>query len=473
MKRWTLRTKLTAWSALMVGIALVICGAGAILFIHEEQIEALDDQLKNEAHTFFGAIDLDGATLDWTQRADVKAILPLTRTERFVEIVGADGQSLYRSKEPKRADLPRLGAGAHTIRIGKDDARLGIFPSSGRTPASKGMTLYLATELNEIDADSTELVIGLLLGLPLIVATIALGGWWLARKALAPVSDIATAAEQITAENLDLRLSAPPVHDEIGRLTDVLNAMLDRLSSSFRQAVRFSADASHELKTPLTVLRSSIEDLMESPTLASEDRASVSALLEQTHRLTGITESLLLLSRADTGRLQLDFRPSDVAEIVTACADDAHIMAESRDITIEKDVPAELIATVDPRRLGQILLNLLDNAVKYNRTGGVIRINAAMAGDQLTFTVANTGPGIPPENIPHLFERFFRSNVNPDTPGQGLGLSLARELARAHGGDLELVQSDAEWTKFLLRIPNTGLANPQTPRSAKRETAAV
>ncbi len=452
MMPWTLGAKLTAWSALMVGVALILCGVGAVLFIHGEQIESLDDQLKNEAHTFFGAVDRSGG-LDWKQRGAVKAILPLTRTERFVEITGADGRSLYRSKEPKRADLPRLGAGTHTIKIGKDNARLGIFPSNGQTPVSKGLTLYVATELNEINADSTQLVFGLAIGLPLIVATIAFGGWWLARKALAPVSEIATAAEQITAEHLHRRLAAPAVRDEIGRLTDVLNAMLDRLDASFRQAVRFSADASHELKTPLTVLRSSIEDLMGSPTLAPDDLAAVSALLEQTHRLTGITESLLLLSRADTGRLQLDFTSCDVAEIITGCADDALIMAEPRDVTIEKEVPAKLIATVDPRRLGQILLNLLDNAVKYNRPGGAIRVSAATNGEQLTFTVANTGPGIPVDHLPQLFERFFRSNAHPDTPGQGLGLSLARELARAHGGDLELVKSDAEWTVFTLRIP--------------------
>ena len=129
MKRWTLRTKLTAWSALMVGVVLIVCGAGAVLFMQYEQIEVLDDQLANEAHTFFGTVDRVGTTLDWTQRAEVKAILPLTRTERFVEITGADGRSLYRSKEPKRADLPRLGPGTHTIKIGKDNARLGIFPS--------------------------------------------------------------------------------------------------------------------------------------------------------------------------------------------------------------------------------------------------------------------------------------------------------------------------------------------------------
>ncbi len=456
MKRWSLGTKLTAWSALTVGIPLVVIGVGAVFFIQQEQIESLDDQLRNEAHTFFGAVARSGSGLDWRQRAEVKAILPLTRTERFVEIVGADGSVLYRSKEPKHGAIPRFGPGAYTTRLGKDNVRLGVF-------AADGLTLYLATELSEINADEAQLLSGLFIGLPVVVGIISLGGWWLARKALAPVREIASAAEHMTVDNLDRRLPTPEVRDEIGRLTDVLNAMFDRLNVSFRQAVRFSADASHELKTPLTVLRSSIEDLLESPTLAPADQASVSTLLEQTHRLTGITESLLLLSRADAGRLRLDFASSDVLEIITACADDALIMAEERGITMEKDVPAALVATVDPRRLGQILLNLFDNAVKYNRPGGIVRVAAEMSGDQLVFTVSNTGSGIPPKHIPHLFERFFRADPQPDMPGQGLGLSLARELARAHGGDLELARSDAEWTVFVLRIP-AGISSADTAR---------
>ena len=252
MKHWTLGAKLTAWSAVMVGTALLVCGVAAVMFIQEEQIESLDDLLRNEAHTFFGEVERRGAVLDWRDRADVKAILPLTRTERFVEVVDAEGVSLYQSKELKRAGFPRLGAGTHTVKVGKDSVRLGIFPSNSEAPLARSLTLYLGTELNEINSDADMVAGSVLAGLLLVVGIIALGGWWLARKALAPVREIALAAEKITAAHLDHRLPPPGVRDEIGRLTDVLNAMFDRLDMSFRQAVRFSADASHELKTWVT-----------------------------------------------------------------------------------------------------------------------------------------------------------------------------------------------------------------------------
>ena len=445
MRNWPLRTKLTAGSALVAGLALLLCGIGAVLFIQEEQIETLDDQLANEAHTFFGEVARSSGRLDWTQHESINAILPLTRTKRFVEVVAADGAGLYRTKEPHHGALPRLSPGMHTIKAGGKAARLGVF-------TEHGVTLYLAAGLDEIDADTTGIMLGFFVGLPLFVGVVAVGAWWVARKALAPVDEITVATQQITTERLDSRLPVPRVNDEIGRLTHVLNAMFDRLDAGFRQAARFSADASHELKTPLTVLRTGIEALLDSPTLSANDAATVAALLDQTHRLTSITGTLLLLSRADAGRLDLDFAPCDVAEIISACGDDARIMAEARDITIESDVPATLPAFADERRLAQIVLNLLDNAVKYNRPEGTVRIKAERLGGQVVVTVENTGAGIAEKDVPKLFERFFRSDSYPDAPGHGLGLSLARELARAHRGDLKLEKSNPEWTSFELRI---------------------
>ncbi len=444
MKHWSLRAKLTAWSAVVVAIAVFICAIGTVIFLRHEQIESVDRGLRNEARTFFREAEVHGG-LSGKRPEEIAAFLAIADDSRYVEVVQQDGTNLYRSPNLKGDSLTRFARHAQTIIVANDRSRLTLF--------TKGpYTLFLAADLDEVDSDTKEAVAAMLIGLPSLLGLVALGGWWLARTALAPIREITAAAEQITAARLDQRLPIPASGGEIGRLAVVLNQTFDRLEQSFHQAVRFSADASHELKTPLAVLRASIEDLMDSRALAESDRKAIAALLEQTHRLSSITQSLLLLSRADAGRLRLDPVPTDLTELITACVDDARVMAEDRQITVDAAIPDDLQASVDAPRVSQILLNLLDNALKYNRERGAVRVSAEAMGDDFKIQVENTGPGILAENAPHLFTRFYRAAETSGTPGCGLGLSLSRELARAHGGDVILLDSDEGWTAFELRI---------------------
>jgi signal transduction histidine kinase len=230
------------------------------------------------------------------------------------------------------------------------------------------------------------------------------------------------------------------------------------LEKSFGQAQRFSADASHELKTPLTVLRSGLEDFLDRGHLNPSQRRAVAGLLEQTTRLSRIVESLLLLSRADTGRLVLDLQPLDLVGLIQDCLEDGQILARKKAVALECRLPERLPASVDPGRFSQILMNLLENAIKYSGRGGLVRVTAGHgpSSGTVTITVGNTGPGIRPEDAPHVFERFFRSDRVSKTAGHGLGLSLARELARAHRGELTLVRTSPAWTEFCIQLP--GLA---------------
>ncbi len=447
MKHWHLSTKLTAWSALIVGLSVLACAVGTAIFLRHEQLEMLDNQLKREARHFF---------TEWERRADqsfdqklveVEQMLPVPASKRYFELLDDNRQVLYRSKDLPVRDLPSPRLIVDTVRLPKQYYRLATFQKDG-------LELRLAANIHEIETDAAERAMAILPALPLLVGLTVFGGWWIARKALDPVNSIAASAEQITAERLDRRLPAPPVEDEIGRLTRVLNEMFDRLDQSFQQAVRFSADASHELKTPLTVLRTGIDDLLESPALSERDRTAVAGLLEQTLRLSSIIDSLLLLSRADCGRLQLDLLPTDVLELIATCVEDARIQAEPRQIDIEARLPRSLWGYVDAGRLGQILLNLLSNAIKFNVDRGHITVTAGQdeAAKFLWIRVGNTGPAIPPNEVPHVFERFFRSDNQREVPGHGLGLSLAKELARAHDGDLELEHSEDGWTQFRLTL---------------------
>ncbi len=455
MRDWPLGVKLTIWSALVVGAALTLCGFGAVYFVREEQIESLDEQLRQEARVFFHEHERRGPELDWSDRRQVKQMLPLTFRGRIVELADSGGRELYWSREPGEAHLPASAPGFTTVILGQLRIRVGVFERAG-------LVLRLGADIREIQGDTSALTVRYLAVLPLLLGSVAFGGWWLARQALEPVRAIATAAEQITADRLDRRLPVSRTRDEIGRLSTVLNAMFDRLDQSFRQSARFSADASHELKTPLTILRATIEDVLDSPTLSETDRAAIGTLLEQTRRLASITESLLLLSRADAGRLKLDLADADLCEIIVACTEDAGVLAEDRAITIETELPASLHVHLDAARFTQILLNLLDNAVKYNRAAGEVRVTLADGGTNWNLLIGNTGPGIAPAHRARLFERFFRGEHNTGDRGCGLGLSLARELARAHGGDVELVRSEEGWTEFAISLPKhgAGIANP-------------
>jgi two-component system, OmpR family, heavy metal sensor histidine kinase CusS len=236
--------------------------------------------------------------------------------------------------------------------------------------------------------------------------------------------------------------------------------MLERLERGHRQAVRFTADASHELKTPLALIAAGLEELLRRRDLAPEVVTALGSLLEDNRRLAAVCQDLLVLSRADAGRLALDRQPHDLRALVEAAVEDARILGEERAITFEIELPTQAGEFVDARYLTRILLNLLSNAVKYNHDRGCVRLELTKEAEQWSLTIGNTGPGIAAEHQGRLFERFFRADYSDATHGHGLGLSLSRELARAHGGELVLLGSDAKWTIFRLTLPRTVFEPP-------------
>ncbi len=229
-------------------------------------------------------------------------------------------------------------------------------------------------------------------------------------------------------------------------------AALESTSQELQRSARFSADASHQLKTPVTVLRAGLEGLLAGENLGPEAREEVSALVHQTFRLATVIEDLLLLSRMDAGRLQIQFSRLNLSPVLEALLDDLGALPDIFDLEIDADIPPALWITGEKRYAELILQNLLENARKYNHTGGRVHISAAKQDDWAVVIVGNTGPAIPPSSQAHIFERFHRGAVGENVPGHGIGLNLARELARLHGGDLRLSRSDDEWTEFELRF---------------------
>ncbi len=240
-------------------------------------------------------------------------------------------------------------------------------------------------------------------------------------------------------------------------------AQLQTTADELQRSARFSADASHQLKSPITVLRAGLDSLLARDGFPQEVYEEISALIHQTYRLTGVVEDLLLLSRMDAGKLRLRLHTIDLTRLVDEWVDDLRAVPEAADLRIESDSPAELQIAGEIKYTALVVQNLLDNARKYNRRGGTIRIVAGEENGEVELRVANTGRGIPTEAQPYIFERFHRAGASEDVPGHGLGLNLARELVRLHGGELRLVRSDAEWTEFSVSFPaaSSVLLNPK------------
>lgn len=217
--------------------------------------------------------------------------------------------------------------------------------------------------------------------------------------------------------------------------------------------MRFSADASHHLKTPIAVLRAGIEEIVSDPECNPRTQATAEGLLHRIHQLNAVADNLLLLARADAGRLELRKEKFDLSELLEGVLDDARALAEPLDLTVEADVPKTLPLQADRAYVGMIAQKLLENAIKYNVPGGRIRVAARSVNGSVELSVGNTGECIPADRVAHLFERFYRARGDERVAGSGLGLSTARELARAHGGEISLLRSDSSWTELQVRLP--------------------
>ena len=450
MIRLPFRRRLTVWSTLVAAVAIAICGVVAAAVVYRAEIADVDVDLRAESEHFFSELNRHGgARFDWKKvETEVHEWLPLQNPPRFMEI-RVKNETRWRSGNLPAPGFSMEPSGLRNARVGDHALRLLVREEGG-------VTFAIAAEKLEANELTRDVGLAMLAGLPVALIIAWLGGARVARLAVRPVESMTAATEHITAERLDQRVPVPTVADEIQKHARILNATLDRLERSYQQALRFSADASHELKTPLTVMRASIEAVLDSPSLGENDRAAISGLLEQTRRLSNITGSLLLLARADAGRLTLDLADHDLAALTEACAEDARIAAEPHHVTVECTLPPQAPARVESLRFAQIVSNLLDNAVKYNVPGGRVRVTLADQGPNWKLIVGNTGPGIATELQERLFERFFRAEHTSEKSGHGLGLSLARELARAHGGEITVTQAGPDWTEFTVTLPKAG-----------------
>lgn len=296
------------------------------------------------------------------------------------------------------------------------------------------------------------------------------GGWLVSLRAVRPIQTITAVAKEISATNLSRRIDVAGTQSELGTLAEVLNDTFARLEAAFQQQVRFTADASHELRTPLAVIHTHAQLALSRDRSAEEYRRMFETCLRASDRMKSLVDSLLLLARADAGRLSLNRTEFDLRDIVEECVEMVAPLAAKKSVTVESDLQS-VVMTADATRVAQVATNLLTNAIRYNREGGRAEVSVSSSGTDAVLRVTDTGVGIPAESQPHLFERFYRVDAarNREDGGSGLGLAICKSIAESHGGTIAFHSEPGKGATFIVRLPRAAIGDAGRPGSAPTE----
>lgn len=383
---------------------------------------------------------------------------------RFIRVTRANGTVLYASGMPKDQSfdpthLPPLEPSAQrefSRKLRLPDGQLLIDAALNyTTPDHKSFLVEVGVPLTPVATMLGHLFVQLSFGLPVALLVAILGGYLLVRRALRPVEQIAQKAQQITHHNLSERLPVSRSGDELERLSISLNHMIGRLEDAIQNSKRFVADASHELRTPLTVLRGELENLTQNGGLNEAERDTLGSMLEEVERLTHIVEGLVALSRLDAGDAKTEWVQFDLAELATTTADQMNLLAEDKGISVQCSSNQSVLVEGDRARLKQVVVNLLDNAIKYTARGGSIQLSVTRQNGHAILDVTDSGIGIPAEAVPHVFDRFFRVDKarSRDEGGAGLGLSIVKSICTAHGAEVQVESAPGKGSRFRVKLP--------------------
>jgi len=292
--------------------------------------------------------------------------------------------------------------------------------------------------------------------IPVVLALASAAGYWLSRRALAPVDDITSTARSIGEHNLSKRLRISPSGDELQRLAETFNQMLDRLEVAFRRITQFTADASHELRTPVALVRTTAELALRQDRSEPEYREAIGEILDEAERMSGLLDSLLTLARVDSGAEALSLADVDLAAVIRDVCGRSEPLVHSKQLRLDRVLPdGRMVVHGDAHALERLFLILIDNAIKYTPSGGRIRVALETQADQAAVTIEDTGVGIPKDALPFVFDRFYRVDKvrSRQDGGAGLGLSIARWIIDAHRGSIEAESIQGNGTTFIVRIP--------------------
>jgi heavy metal sensor kinase len=441
----TVRARLTLWYAGVLTLIVCIFSAGILLFVQARLYAGLDTQLGQEI-----------ATIGKVYREEPDELKDLASHWGITLFEVNDGGSIRHQTEAwEREGLARA------LQTGDSTSPLSWTAPNGRryrVQNVSGSSYRLTAAIEETSVRDTlwTLAVILAMGIPFAVGLAIAGGYFLAGRVLAPIGAMADKAREITAESLAERLPVDNAEDEFGRLATVFNDTLSRLQDAFERLRRFTADASHELRTPLTAMRSVGEVALRNTLDASAYRDVIGSMLEEVDRLARLVESLLTLTRANSGKIQLAPETLDLGALAGNVIDQLRVLADEKQQDLTLRAPVTVHAIGDAALLHHVLMNLIHNAIEYTPNGGTISVelNATNSG-QAVIEVRDTGPGIPAAHRDRIFDRFYRVDASRsrEEGGVGLGLAIARWAIEAHGGHIELESDQGHGSLFRVLLP--------------------
>lgn len=461
----SIRFRLISWFTAL--LLLVMLGFGAFTYwqVRTYIINVIATSMKHRAQQIAQML-LEQKPIDegYVSR-DIETRYAPESNDRFIRITRRDGWVLYRSRVPADRSFTPANVGYPKEQTGASDVREEALPNEAKmviasvrqTDVHGGYLIEVGTSLVGANRVMNALLWTLAAGLLTIMSLTVLGGWTLMNRALSPVRDITNAARDITMRDLRRRLPVPNTGDEIADLSIVLNQMVGRLQESFENVSRFTADASHELRTPLTIIRGELEGIIARARLADDARTSLGSLQEEVERLVTIVQRLFALSRLDAGEAQAERVKFDLAKLAAATVDQMLLLAEEKGISLQCLLKGPVQVEGDRTRLKQVVVNLVDNAIKYTPDGGAVKVIVSSKNGTAFVEVKDNGPGIPESAIPHIFERFYRVDEvhSRDVEGAGLGLAIVQSIVTAHGGTVSVRNEPTAGCRVTVSLPRT------------------
>jgi len=460
----SLRVRLTFWYGSALALVLLLFGVVLYGVMAKALKDEVDRSLEEAASVAIRALE-ERRYGPFLFYEDLPLDFPeLAVLDKFFQIFGPTGQTTIQSRNIRSHDIPLSQTAWNAALSGKTTFESVRF--AGEPPlrlisvpvARVGALVNIVrvgTSLQQTQEMLHRLLGILLIALPLALIASLAGGWFLAGRALRPVRAITEAAQRITAEDLSQRLTTPTSHDEIGRLAETFNEMIGRLEASFRQVRQFTSDASHELRTPLTVLKGETELALRRPRSTEDYRLVLESGLEEIDRMGRIVDELLFLSRADLGEIRMESKPVRLDQLLDDLKRQAEVLGQEHEIHIKMGLLESVTVVGDEMRLRELVLNLVDNAIKYSKKGGTVEMSLGAAGRTARLSVSDTGVGIPRDEQPKIFHRFYRTDAARahTKKGTGLGLAICKWIVETHRGSIEVHSEPDKGSTFTVVLP--------------------